>query len=39
MATKPVPGFDGIFPAIRRYDLRLFDMKGNSLLHKIARFR
>lgn len=26
-------------PAIRRYDLRLFDMKGNSLLHKMARFR
>ena len=26
-------------PAICRYDLRLFDMKGNSLLHKMARFR
>ena len=26
-------------PAIRRYDLRLFDKKGNSLLHKMARFR
>ena len=26
-------------PAIRRYDLRLYDMKSNSLLHKMARFR
>ena len=26
-------------PAIRRYDPRLFDVKGNSLLHKMARFR
>ena len=26
-------------PSIRRYDLRLFDMKGNPLLHKMARFR
>lgn len=24
---------------IRRFDLRLYDMKSNSLLHKMARFR
>lgn len=24
---------------IRRFDLRLYDIKSNSLLHKMARFR
>lgn len=26
-------------PVIRHFDLRLYDMKSNSLLHKMARFR